>query len=189
MTGGSPDLFGADAGYDVAKDYARKFGFGTRIEEVQHFYDRYPKWSLMGKMVADTRSVINDACSRMAFIDSSIIYLTGYSLGGTVALLAAALDNRVKGNAVVSAFSSLRNDKSTEGVKHYSHLHGLIPRLGFFVGYEARIPIDFDILACIAPRHLLVMAPGKDFDHNILNVQQIDRQCQTFITIGIMQRT
>ncbi len=79
------------------------------------------------------------------FIDSGRIYLAGYSLGGTVALFTAALDKRVKGTAVVSAFSSLRNDNiNTEGVRGYSHLHGLLPRLGFFVGHETNIPLDFD---------------------------------------------
>jgi poly(3-hydroxybutyrate) depolymerase len=129
----------------------------------------------MGKMVADTRSVINDACTRMPFIDSNKIYLAGYSLGGTVALFTAALDDRVKGTAVVSAFSSLRNDNTgTEGIRHYSELHGLIPRLGFFVGNEDRIPIDFDdVLACIVPRPLLIIAPGRDRDHTITSVQKM----------------
>jgi cephalosporin-C deacetylase-like acetyl esterase len=150
-------------------------GFGTRIEEALHFYDRYPHWSKMGKMVADTRGVINDAYTRMPFIDSNKIYLAGYSLGGTVALFTAALDDRVKGAAVVSAFSSLRNDNvGTEGIRHYSELHGLIPRLGFFVGHEDRIPIDFDdVLACIAPRSLLIIAPTRDRHHSITSVQKI----------------
>ncbi|MEO5996626.1 MAG: alpha/beta fold hydrolase [Chitinophagaceae bacterium] len=148
-------------------------GFGTRIEEALRFYERYPNWSVMGKMVADTRSVIDDVCKRMPFIDSSNIYLAGYSLGGTVALFTAALDNRVKGTAAVSSFSSLRNDNvGTEGIRHYSHLHGLLPRLGFFVGQEARIPVDFDdIIACTAPRPLLIMAPKQDRDHTIESVR------------------
>lgn len=150
-------------------------GFGTRIEEGLQFYDRYPHWSIMGKMVADTRSIINDACTRMSFIDSGNIYLAGYSLGGTVALLTAALDKRVKGTAVVSAFSSFRYDNTgTEGIRHYSHLHGLLPRLGFFEGHEDRIPIDFDeILTCIAPRSLLIIAPEQDRDHSIVSVRKI----------------
>jgi len=28
----------------------------------------------------------------------------------------------------------------TEGLRHYSHLHGLIPRLGFFIGHQDRVP-------------------------------------------------
>ena len=150
-------------------------GFGTRIEESLHFYERYPHWSFMGKMVADTRSVIHDAYTRMPFIDSGNIYLAGYSLGGTVALFTAALDAHVKGTAIISAFSSLRYDnKGTEGILHYSHLHGLIPRLGFFVDHEDRIPVDFDdVLACIAPRSVLVIAPEQDRFHSIASVRKI----------------
>jgi cephalosporin-C deacetylase-like acetyl esterase len=150
-------------------------GFGTRIEEALHFYDRYPHWSVMGKMVADTRSVINDAYTRLPFIDPNRIYLAGYSLGGTVALFTAALDDRVKGTAVVSAFSSLRNDNTgTEGIRHYAELHGLIPRLGFFLGHEDRIPVDFDeILACMAPRPLMIIAPARDRHHSIKSVQEM----------------
>ncbi len=150
-------------------------GFGTRIEESLHFYDRYPRWSKMGKMVSDTKSIISDAYYRMPFIDSSQIYLVGYSLGGTVALFTAALDKRVKGVAAAAAFSSFRNDnKGTEGIRHYYDLHGLIPHLGFFSGHEHRIPIDFeDILSCIAPRPLFVIAPELDRDHSIKSVDNI----------------
>ena len=149
-------------------------GFGSRVEEAFHFYDRYPHWSMMGKMVADTRSIINDICGRMPFIDSSNIYLTGYSLGGMVALFTAALDSRVKGTAVLSAFSSFRDDsKGTEGIRSYSDLQGLIPRLGFFIGNESRIPVDFgDIISCIAPRSLLIIAPEQDRHHPIATVRK-----------------
>lgn len=150
-------------------------GFGTRSDEAANFYNRYPHWSLLGKMVADTRGVINDAFNRMPFIDSSNIFLAGYSLGGTVALFTAALDNRVKGTAVVDAFSSLRNDNAgTEGIRHYSHLHGLLPRLGFFVGSENRIPIDFDeVLAMAAPHSLFVAAPEHDRNYSSQSVRQL----------------
>lgn len=150
-------------------------GFGTRIEEARHFYDRYPHWSVMGKMVSDVRNVISDACNRMPFIDSTQIYVTGYALGGTVALLTAALDDRVKGTAVVSAFSSFRTDNTgTEGISHYYDLHGLIPRLGFFAGHEDRIPVDFDdVLALIVPRPLLIIAPARDRDHHVEKVRAL----------------
>ena len=152
-------------------------GFGTRIEEAKHFYDRYPHWSKMGQMVSDTRSVISDVYHRMPFIDSNRIFLAGYALGGTVALFTAALDQHVAGVAAVSALSSLRSDTAgTEGLQHYYSLHGLIPRLGFFAADKQRIPIDFDgILSCIAPRPLLIIAPKKDRHHSIASVQKIMR--------------
>ncbi len=150
-------------------------GFGTRVQEARHFYDRYPHWSEMGNMVTDVRSIVRDASQRMPFIDSQNIFLAGYSLGGTVALFTAALDKYVKGVAVVSAFSSFRHDNTaTEGIRHYCYLHGLLPRLGFFRGHEDRIPVDFDdILACIAPRPLLVIAPAQDREHTIKRVQEM----------------
>lgn len=150
-------------------------GFGTRGQEALHFYDRYPHWSEMGKMVSDTRSVIADAYDRMPFVDTSRIFLVGYSLGGTVVLLTAALDQRVKGVAAACAFSSWRSDTTgTEGIRRFYDIEGLLPRLGLFSGDKSRIPVDFDgILSCIAPRPLLLITPTQDRDHTIEAVRKI----------------
>lgn len=147
-------------------------GFGTRVEEALRFYNRYPHWSELGDMVSDTRGVVSDAYHWMPFIDSSNIYLVGYSLGGTVALFTAALDQHVKGVASVCGFSSFRNDNvGTEGIRHFYKITGLIPKLGLFKGNENRIPVDFaGILSCIAPRPLFIIAPRFDRDHSIAEV-------------------
>src|SRR5690625_3400095 len=138
-------------------------GYGTRIEEAKPFYDRYPNWSRMGKMVEDTRAAI-DALESLDFVDSRSIYLSGYALGGTVSLFTSALDSRVAGTAVSSAYTPLRTaSENVECLKAWSHLHGLIPRLGFFADHPDRLPVDFpEIIASIAPRPLLVMAPELD---------------------------
>ena len=140
-------------------------GYGTRIEEGTYFYERYPHWSKLGKMVTDTRAAI-DALESVAFIDQEKIFLAGYALGGAVSLFTAALDSRVAGTAVASAFTPWREaeaNKAHEGVKAYSHLYGLLPRLGFFVGNEHKIPVDFtEIISSLAPRPLLVIAPELD---------------------------
>ncbi len=152
-----------DAGFAV---YAfDQIGFGTRIEEGRLFYERFPNWSKMGRMVADVRYSV-DALSEVEFIDPQKIYTAGYALGATVGLYSAALDERIAGTISVCGFSPMRSNtpgKSAEGIYEYSHLHGLIPRLGFFVGQESRIPYDFDeILACIAPRPVFIIAPSWD---------------------------
>jgi hypothetical protein len=94
--------------------------------------------------------------------------VTGYSLGGTVALFATALDERVKAVASTCGFGAMRLDShgnETEGLRRYSHLRPLLPRLGFFLGNEKRVPFDFhEILALIAPRPLFVLAPLLDQD-------------------------
>ena len=142
-----------------------QLGFGTRVLDARNFYEQYPKWSLMGKMVADTRAAI-DAVSALDVIDTDRIYIIGYGLGAKVGLIAAALDTRVKAIAAVCGFDPLRldtADKGVEGIRHYSHLHGLMPRLGFFAGQESRLPFDYDeVVALIAPRPALLIAPTLD---------------------------
>lgn len=142
-----------------------QLGYGTRIHEARDFYERYPKWSMMGSMIEDTRAAV-DALSALEEIDSSQIYLVGYALGGKVGLLTSAFDDRIKGVVSVCGFDPLRlqtPDKGTEGIRHYSHLHGLLPRLGFFVGHEDRVPFDFDeVLALVAPKPALIIAPEMD---------------------------
>jgi cephalosporin-C deacetylase-like acetyl esterase len=148
-------------------------GYGQRIEEGSNFYGRYPHWSKLGKMVTDTRAAV-DALKSLEFVDHDKIYLTGYALGGTVSLITTALDERVAGAAVSSAFTPWRDaSEDIEGVKAYSHLHGLLPRLGFFAGNENRIPVDFtDIISSIAPRNLLVISPELDRHADLENVKR-----------------
>jgi len=138
-------------------------GFGSRIEEGELFYKRYPHWSKMGKMTADVRAAL-DAVQDMEMLDRSQVYLSGYALGGTVALFAAALDDRVAGVSVASAFTPLRTaSQDVEGLMSYSHYHGLIPRMGFFNAHPTRLPVDFpEIISSIAPKPLLVIAPELD---------------------------
>ena len=129
----------------------------------------------MGKMVADTRGAI-DAVSGLEMIDPSRIYLIGYALGAKVGLLTAALDSRVTVVASVCGFDALRlsnPENGTEGIAHYSHLHGLIPRLGAFIGQEGRLPFDYDqALALIAPRPVLIVAPTLDRYAPVKDVQR-----------------
>jgi dienelactone hydrolase len=142
-----------------------QIGFGTRLRDVRRFYDRYPQWSLMGKMVTDARAAV-DALTRLEEVDASRITLMGYSLGAKVGLLTAAFDDRVKAVAAVCGFEALRLDrpeKGAEGLRHYSHLHGLIPRFGFFLGQESRLPFDYDeVLALVAPKPAMIVAPTLD---------------------------
>ncbi|MBO0799580.1 MAG: dienelactone hydrolase family protein, partial [Blastocatellia bacterium] len=142
-----------------------QIGFGTRVLDARKFYERYPKWSLMGKMVADTRAAI-DAVRSLDVVDAGKVYLIGYALGAKVGLLTAALDDTVAGVAAVCGVDPLRlstADKGTEGIRHYSHLHGLLPQLGYFVGEEERVPFDYDeVIALLAPRPALIVAPIRD---------------------------
>jgi pimeloyl-ACP methyl ester carboxylesterase len=101
----------------------------------------------------------------MQELDSKRVYLAGYSLGGKVALFTAALDKRVAGVIAASAFTPLRSSTAndgSEGVRHYSHLHGILPRLGDYVGKEPQIPIDYDEILSAIQVPVYIRAPQLD---------------------------
>jgi pimeloyl-ACP methyl ester carboxylesterase len=107
-----------------------------------------------------------DALSELEMVDAAKIFVAGYSLGGMVGLYSTALDDRIAGLVSVAGFTPLRSNtpgKTAEGIYAYSHLHGLLPRLGFFLQHEEKIPYDVhEMLAVIAPRPVLVIAPTWD---------------------------
>ncbi len=140
-----------------------QIGFGSRVEHAREFYRRYPHWSLAGKMVADTRAAV-EALAALDVIDAKRIAVAGYSLGAKIGIMAAALDNRIAAAVVIAGIEPLRNPSAeAEGLRHYSHIHGLIPRFGFFLEKRANLPVDYDeILAAAAPRPVLVIAPELD---------------------------
>ena len=141
--------------------------------ETGPFYDRYPHWSQMGRMVEDARAAV-DALSKDTLVDSSRIYAFGYSVGATAGLYAAALDPRIKGVVSISGFTPMRSDvaeRGDGGIARYSSERALMPRLGFFIGHERQIPYDFhEVIGAIAPRPLLVVQPALDRDANPADV-------------------
>lgn len=136
-----------------------QIGFGTRVQHAREFYRRYPHWSLLGKMVADTQNAV-DALAALDEIDSTRIYLTGWALGAKVAVIVGAADRRVRAVAAVAGIDSLRSPgKETEGLEHYWRLHGLLPRLGLVKS----APPDWDEL--LKRVKTLVVAPQLDRYH------------------------
>jgi pimeloyl-ACP methyl ester carboxylesterase len=160
-----PILALVKAGYAVlAYDQT---GNGSRETETASFYDRYPHWSQMGRMVEDARAAV-DALAKDPLVDPAHIYYFGYSVGATAGLYAAALDPRVAGVVSICGFTPMRTDTAERGdggVARYSNERPLMPRLGFFIGHEKQIPYDFDgVLATISPRPVLVVQPTLDRD-------------------------
>lgn len=158
-----------------------QLGHGTRQLEGADFDRRYPRWSRLGRMVADVRGAIDFLRSGdgrvppvvldrwkpdLSMIDTDRIYVLGYSLGGLVGLYAAALDERVKGVASFSAITPMRtnsDDKPTGGLRRLWEWYGLQPRLGLFHGREQELPFDFDdVISLIAPRPTLIVSPLHD---------------------------
>ena len=106
--------------------------------------------------------------------------MAGHALGGAVALHAAALDERVAAVASVAGFSPWRTDtadRPTGGLRRWSEMHALAPRLGLFVGNESAVPYDFnDLLRAVAPRPTLLFTPQRDRDANFEDVTACVRE-------------
>ena len=169
-----------------------QIGFGSRLHEATRFYDRYPRWSRLGKMVRDVRSAVDlltlagqskevrrpeDQLKGLPPVDAKRIYLLGYAMGGSVALHAAALDERVAGVACFAGFTPMRTDtenKPTGGLRRFWQWHALQPQLGFFSGRESELPYDFDdLLRLVAPRPCLVVSPRHDRDANPADIDRM----------------
>jgi dienelactone hydrolase len=188
--GDMPHLRLAKAGFLVfAFD---PIGTGERQEEGRTFYDRHPGWSLMGQMVLDARHAI-DAAAANPDADPKQIYLVGFAMGGMVAALTAALDERAAGEVSVAGFTPWRTDTAasgTGGVRRYSHLYGWLPRLGVFAGQESKVPVDFnEILAAAAPRRMLVVSPAFDWHETHQDVlRAVDMARRVYRLLGAGDR-
>ncbi len=152
-------------------------GLGANVRDttygalhIEYAQDR--RWSVgalvtLGWRDDDVRRLQSGVVSEQANVRQWTLGLEGawYALGdfdrgAKVGLLTMALEPRVKALAMASGYETLRRataNRGVEGVRHYSHIHGLMPRLGFFEGYEAKLPFDFDAA-------LLAMDPDKDVD-------------------------
>jgi hypothetical protein len=97
-------------------------------------------------------------------------YTTEMFLNESIELLTAAqcLWSEDRGRAVASIcgvdpLRLCRQANETVAIRHYSHLHGLLPRLGYVVGHEDRVPFDFgEVVALVAPKPALILAPSLD---------------------------
>jgi hypothetical protein len=172
-------------------------GFGSRLRQGgTTFFARHgASASPFGHMVRDVRASMDflictsvnasscwagadtglypDALKAIPRVDASRIFLAGYSLGGNVALHAAALDPRVAGVAAISAFTPFRSDnitKATGGLRRLYEIHGVLPRLGLFL-QETSVPYDYDeLIAALAPRPVLLVSAELDRDATLSDV-------------------
>ncbi len=167
-------------------------GHGMRTGESATFYERYPHWSRMGRMVTDVQDAIT-ALQNEKMVDGDNISVLGFTLGGSVGLYAAALDERIDRVISVCGFTPLRADKvenGLSGMTRYSHIYGLMPRLGFYAEHQERVPYDYDdLIALVAPRSVLVVQNTMDRDADPAAVREaVERAGEVFELHGAADR-
>lgn len=157
-------------------------GFGERHDpprghygDAIPFYEAHPRWSFLGKMIADASRAI-DYLETLEIVDPRRIGCLGHSHGGITTLFTMALDERIAAGAVNCGFDTFRIDGN---VFRWSHATALMPRLGFFMSspyinmdlYRAvpdseviQTPLDLhEVAGLAAPRPLLLSTSDDDF--------------------------
>lgn len=140
-------------------------GTGRRVQETGRFYERYPKWSLLGKQLRDAENALQ-AMEELPYIDTDQIWVVGYESGALLALHLAAVTEKPVGYALVCPPLPYRLDTDeleTGGINRWAKEMMLLPNLGLFAGEEARLPYDLDeIMQSLAPKPLVLVTPEYD---------------------------
>ena len=115
-----------------------------------------------------------------ADVDASKIIIAGHSRGGKAVLLAGALDERVAltvgaqsgtGGAAPFRLGGKNSESLAQATGRFNHWFG--PRLKQFAGRENQLPFDqHELLALVAPRHLLLLNGLDDPYSNVEAAQQ-----------------
>ncbi|MEW5872282.1 MAG: alpha/beta hydrolase family protein [Chloroflexota bacterium] len=142
-------------GYVVlAPDYLT---FGERVfpgkedGDSAPFYEKYPKWSMVGKDIEDSMSAIDVLCT-LDFVEKNKIGVIGHSHGGSNAIFAMALDERISvgvSNCGMSIISE--EEKCLEWSAEDGYIY--FPKLRQYLLEKKELPFDLnEVAALIAPR-------------------------------------
>ncbi|MBI4893326.1 MAG: prolyl oligopeptidase family serine peptidase, partial [Acidobacteria bacterium] len=174
--------------YDAACFGERHTPATGHYGEALAFYEKHPRWSLMGKMTWDLSRAV-DYLLQQPFVDPARIASAGHSHGGYTTWSSMAYDERISVGVSSCGYDTIRYDGNPF---RWSHATALLPRLGFYLSSpyinmrnyvgvpdSEVIEVPFDvhqILALAAPRPLFLTA--SDDDHIFPNAGWSTRQTE-----------
>ena len=164
---GDPEAYGADLarlGYvTLCPDYpcaGERTTPGLKSHDTTEFDRRFPSWTRVGMSAWDVSRAV-DFLLTVPEVDPGRIGCTGWSQGGQMSLLGAALEPRIAAIAPVCGWSPLRglpSDTVRNLVQSYNY-----PRLRDCVEEGRILSFDLDhVAALIAPRPFLDVRGRQD---------------------------
>lgn len=147
----APDIFIAGENYD------EKIGYDTK-----DFYELYPNWSAMGKMLEDHKAVANYA--RRKFGDRCYGVI-GHSLGGHNALFLAAFNKDIDVLISSAGFTSMETDSEASRWARSSWFIYMPLLRPYLTSNDSnkKLPWDFsDLLQSVTPRAALIIHGKND---------------------------
>ncbi len=155
----------AERGYVVlAPDYlsmGERVFTGKEKFDSAPFYEKYPDWSMVGKDIEDSMSAIDVLCT-FDFVDINKIGVIGHSHGGSNAIFAMAMDERIAvgvsncGMSVISEEEECLEWSTEDGYIYF-------PKLRKYLLAGEDLPFDInEVAALIAPRSWLNISAYYD---------------------------
>lgn len=138
---------------------------GESAYDTKKFYEKYPKWSALGKALTDNEVAV-DVLSKLPIVDANKIGVIGHSQGGVDALFLGAFDKQVDVVVVSCGLGLLEGDPHPEKWYRYSGWVGL-PKLKENLQETDKYDFDFsDLVALTAPKPFLSFSATDDYVFN-----------------------
>jgi dipeptidyl aminopeptidase/acylaminoacyl peptidase len=119
-----------------------------------------------------------DYLQSLPYVDGRAFGAIGHSLGGHNSIFTAVWDERIQVVVSSCGFDSFLDyyggdEKNWQPERGWCQLR-YMPKLAQYRGKLAEIPFDFyELIAALAPRHVLVVAPQKDHNFQVESVRRI----------------
>jgi len=166
-TPGDPEAYGRDLarrGYvALCPDYpccGERTTPGLRSHDTTALDRRFPRWTRVGLSAWDVSRAV-DFLQQRPEVDRERIGCMGWSQGGQMSLIGAALDERIVCAVSVCGWGPLAGvggDRAANWVQSYN-----FPRLASFLQSGAALPVDLDhLVAAVAPRPFLDVRAQED---------------------------
>ncbi|MFC1525733.1 dienelactone hydrolase family protein [Candidatus Latescibacterota bacterium] len=164
---GDPEAYGRDAvrlGYvTLCPDYpcaGERTTPGLKSHDTTELDRRFPTWTRVGRSAWDVSRAVDFLLTRPE-VDGGRIACMGWSQGGQMSLIGAALDQRIAVAVSVCGWGPLRGvggDRAVNWVQSYN-----FPRLRPHFDSGLPLPVDFDqVVGLLAPRPFLDVRARED---------------------------
>ena len=133
-----------------------------------------------------------DLLQSLPQVDGDSIGAIGHSLGGHNSIFTAVVDQRIKTIVTSCGFDSFQDyydgdPKNWQAGKGWCQLR-YMPRMASYGDRLDEIPFDFDeLLAALAPRHVLVIAPLHDSNFRSDSVDRVIREAKKVFALHNME--
>ena len=164
---GDPEAYGVDlarAGFvTLCPDYpccGERTAAGLKSHDTTELDRRFPRWTRVGLSAWDVSRAVDVLMGRDE-VDANRIGVCGWSQGGQMSIIAAALDERIRAIVSVCGWGPLRG---VSGARAHNWAQSYnFPRLAPCLSGAQPLSIDFDeIIACLAPRPFLDVRAEAD---------------------------